>query len=149
MGSHFMPDFRNKHLAEREKLLAEGIREVVAELRLVEALDYAAFLRLDRIGNVSDIVASSSQLYMKPGTLRFSGEGEAHVSWNAPPTIELGMEFRHHGATAHFRLTLAAASAAVALTYLVFDEPERSPGESTERLAKAVEAARLDWRAAG
>lgn len=148
MGSHFMPDFRNKHVAEREKIVAEGIREVVAELRLVEVVDYVAFLRMDRLGNIADLVNSSSQLFMKAGTLRFSGDGDAHVTWNTPPTIELGMELRHAGVTAHFRLGLAAASASVTLTYLVFEEPDLSYEEQTERLIAAIAGARLDRRTA-
>ncbi|GGE23813.1 hypothetical protein GCM10011390_49010 [Aureimonas endophytica] len=148
MGSHFMPDFRNKHVAAREQILAEGISEVVAELRLVDIVDYIAFLRLDRLGNIDDIVNSSAQLYLQAGSLRFSGEGDANVTWNAPPTIELGMEFRHAGVTAHFRLHLAAAAAAVTLSYLAFDEPGLSPDEQTERLTAAMRGAHVDWRPA-
>ncbi|WP_152046138.1 hypothetical protein [Aureimonas psammosilenae] len=149
MGSHFMPDFRNKHLADRERLLAEGIREVVAELRLVEIADYIAFLRMDRLGNIADIVNSSSQLFMKAGTLRFSGEGDAHVTWNHPPTIELGMEFRHRGVTAHFRLSLAATTASINLSYLAFETPDLSTEEQTAALSAAIDNARIDWRSAG
>jgi hypothetical protein len=148
MGSHFMPEFRNKHVAERERIIGEGIREVVAELRLVEVVDYVAFLRMDRLGNIADIVNSSSQLFMKAGTLRFSGEGEVHLTWNTPPVIDLGMEFRHGGVSAHFKLGLAAAAASVTLTYLAFDDPDLSVDAQTERLVAAVASARLEWRAA-
>lgn len=148
MGSHFMPDFRNKHVGERERIIGEGIREVVAELRLVEVVDYVAFLRMDRLGNIADVVNSSSQLYMKAGTLRFSGEGDVHLTWNTPPTIDLGMEFRHDGVSAHFKLGLAAAAASVTLTYLAFENPDLSPEEQTERLVAAIAGARLEWRAA-
>lgn len=144
MGSHVMLNFRNKNASEREKILADGIGEVVAELRLVEVVDYVAFLRMDRLGNIADIVNSSVQLYLKAGTLRFANEGEVHLTWGSLPAIDLGMEFRYAGVTAHFRLGLAASKASVQITYIAFDEADAGPEANTAQLARAVEGARLD-----
>jgi hypothetical protein len=143
MGSHFMLNLRNKHTIERERILAEGIEQVVAELRLVEVIDYIAFLRMERLGNVADIVNSSSQLYLKAGTLRFGCEGDVHLTWGTVPTIDLAMEFHHQGVSAHFRLGLAAASASVTITFIAFDTPDASPEEHTHMLRAAVEASRV------
>lgn len=143
MGSHFMLNLRDKHTIEREKILAGGIDQVVAELRLVEVIDYIAFLRMERLGNVADIVNSSSQLFLKPGTLRFGSEGDVHLAWGGMPTIDLAMEFHHQGVSAHFRLGLAAATASVTITFIAFDTPDASPEEHTQMLRAAVSAARL------
>lgn len=143
MGSHVMLDFRNKNASQREKILADGIGEVVAELRLVEVVDYVAFLRMDYLGNIADIVNSSAQLYLKAGTLRFANEGEVHLTWGSLPAIDLNMEFRYGGVTAHFRLGLTAATASVQITYIAFDEVDASPEANTEQLVRAVEGARL------
>lgn len=147
MGSHFMLNVRNKHTAERERLLAEGISEVVAELRLVEPADYVAFLRLDRFGNIADIVQSSAQLFLKVGTLRFANEGEAILLWGGPATIDLAMEFSHAGVTVHFRLSLTATQAAVSITYLAYPEGAGDPDAETEALREAIAKARLSRRA--
>jgi hypothetical protein len=144
MGSHFMLNLRNKHTAEREEILAEGIQKVVAELRLVEVIDYVAFLRMDLVGNVADIVNSSSQLYLKAGTLRFGNEGDVHLGWGSMPSIDLAMEFHHQDITVHFRLGLAATKASVTITFMVFADQEADPDINTARLQAAIDDARLD-----
>lgn len=143
MGSHFMLNLRNKHNAEREKILAEAIGPVVAELRLVDVVDYVAFLRMEHFGNVADIVNSSSQLYMKTGTLKFGNEGEIHLVWGGTPTIDLAMVFQHHGVNAHFRLCMTAATASVTITFIAFEDMETDPEGNTEQLQAAVDAARI------
>ena len=144
MGSHFMLNLRNKHTAEREEILAEGIQKVVAELRLVEVIDYIAFFRMDQLGNIADIVNSSSQLYLKAGTLRFGNDGDVHLAWGGVPSIDLAMEFHHRDVTVHFRLGLAATTASVTITFVVFAETEADPEINTARLQAAIDDARID-----
>jgi hypothetical protein len=48
---------------EREKALADGLRDVAAELRLIEATDLVAFLRTEQFGNIANLVNSSTELY--------------------------------------------------------------------------------------
>lgn len=143
MGSHVMLNARNGHAADRERLVANGIKEVVAELRLVEVVDYIAFLRMDALGNIADIVDSSAQLYLRPGALRFADGGEVHLAWGGVPTIDLDMEFRAPGVTVHFRLELSATKAGVHINYIAFADPDADPTVNTERLAAAVEEARM------
>lgn len=143
MGSHVMLNVRNKHAADREKVLADGIKEVVAELRLVDVADYVAFLRMDALGNIADLVESSAQLYLRPGALRFADGGDVHLGWGTVPTIDLDMEFRAPEVTVHFRLALSATTAAVHINYIAFAEPDTDPDINTDRLAGAVADARL------
>ncbi|WP_019996963.1 hypothetical protein [Aureimonas ureilytica] len=143
MGAQVMLNVRNKHAADRERLVANGIREVVAELRLVEAIDYVAFLRMEAYGNIADIVDSSTQLFLQPGALRFADGGEIHLTWGTPPAIDLDMELRLPEVSVHFRLSLSATRSNVHINYIAFAEPDLEPGINTQRLAKAIEAARL------
>lgn len=143
MGYHAMLDVRNKHAVERERLIADAIKEVAAELRLVDVVDYVAFLRMDQLGNIADLVESSSQLYLAPGTLRFGNGGDVNLSWGTVPTIDLDMEFRSQGIEVHFKLSLAATNATVQITYIAFAEPDERPEANTVRLQTAVDAARL------
>lgn len=146
MGSHFMLNIRNRHTAERERILADGIQPVIAELRLVDVVDYIAFLRMDRLGNVEDIVTSSAQLYLKPATLRFGNEGDVRLTWGGAPAIDLAMEFHHLDVTVHFRLELTAVNASVSITFIAFEETDAGPEANTEQLREAVAAARLTSR---
>ncbi len=143
MGAQIMLNVRNKHAAERERLLANGIKEVVAELRLVEVVDYVAFLRMEAYGNIADIVESSAQLYLQPGALRFAEAGEVSLSWGSTPTIELDMEMRLPEVSVHFRLGLSSTNASVHINYIAFSEPDADPAANTRRLADAIEAARM------
>jgi hypothetical protein len=139
---------RQPHSSEREIVVAEAIREFVSELRLVELGDYVAYIRLERMANVADIVDSAAELYFMPGTVRLGHGGEAHVDWSGEPRITLDLELRPFGATVYFTLSLTAAAAAVDVTYVAFDEPEPDPGANTAFLASSLERARLRKKAA-
>lgn len=128
---------------ERERALAEGLDRVAAELKLVDAQDYVAFIRLDMFGNIANIVNSSTELYYRPGTLKFGMSGEAHASWGEPARVTLDMEFDHADVKAYFRLMLAQDQAGVELTYLSFKAASADPAANTRRLKEALASARL------
>jgi hypothetical protein len=134
---------RQDHVEPREILVAEAIRNVVSELRMVDLADYVAFLRMGRIGNISDIVDSAAELYFMPGTLRFGHGGEAHVCWSTPPRIVLDLELRPRGATVYFTLALGEKDASVEVNYVAFDEPAGDPFENTDFLRTAIQEAAL------
>ena len=138
-----MLDIKKRTTMARERVLADGIKEIAAELRLVEVVDYIAFLRLERFGNLADIVTSSAELYFKPGVLRFANSGDIRLTWGSVPIVILGLEFRHMGLDIRFRLELGASIAAVDITYMTFDEPDLSADAATVRLREAVADAHL------
>ena len=131
---------------EREAIIAENIREVVAELRLVDPADYIAFIRCELFANIADIVASATELYFFPGTLELGHGGEFHCDWFSAPSIVLDMEFRNKGVYAYFRLTLSGKTASVELSHIVFENPDDDPAQNTTRLIDAIDSARLPLR---
>ncbi|MCK9910220.1 hypothetical protein MXD81_13830, partial [Microbacteriaceae bacterium K1510] len=98
----------NKFTYEREKALGYGIRELASDLRLVEPADYINFVRTERFANIANLIASSAELFFKPGTIYFGHSGDVDVSWDQPPTVALDMEFRHMRVNVYFRLVLEA-----------------------------------------
>jgi hypothetical protein len=128
---------------EREKALADGLRDVAAELRLIEATDLIAFLRTEQFGNIANLVNSSSELYFKPNTLSFGQSGDVHLKWGNAPAISLDMEFRHLGVTVYFRLLLQALQAGIDIHYITFAEGSADPEANTTRLVAAIADARL------
>ncbi|HEU0160544.1 MAG TPA: hypothetical protein VFR00_14575, partial [Hyphomicrobiaceae bacterium] len=80
---------------EREKALADGLRDVASELRLIEATDLVAFIRTEQFANIANLVSSSTELYFKPDTVRFSQSGEVNLTWGGAPSVALDMEFHH------------------------------------------------------
>lgn len=139
-----MLDIKKRTTLVRERLLASAMREFVAELRLVDVVDYVAYLRLEHFGNIADIVSSSAELSLKPGVLRFANSGEAQVTWGSKPIVSLALEFQNDGVTTHFRLELAGSTAALDITYVDFARPAGDPDAETEMFRRALANARLD-----
>lgn len=106
----------SKFTYEREKALGQGVRELASDLRLVEPADYAEFVRTERFANIANLVASSAELFFKPGTIFFGHSGEVDLKWDQPPTVALDMEFRHKRVNVYFRLVLEAQRAGVEIT---------------------------------
>jgi hypothetical protein len=100
-------------LADIERTLGEALRNFASELRLADAADFAAFIRIGHMPNVRSMVRSSAELHFKPGTLDVAEPGELELGWFTPPLITLPMKFEHGGVRVYFRLRLAALSAAV------------------------------------
>jgi len=134
---------RQPHTASRETIVAEAIKDVVGELRLVDVADYIAFIRLEHFSTVSDLVDSAAELFFMPGTLKLGHGGEAHVGWAEPPRIVLDLELRPSGATAYFALSLEDEVASVEVNYVAFDRPDPDPQCNTAFLADAIDRARI------
>lgn len=128
---------------EREKALASALKDVASDLRLVSAADFVAFVRTGQLANIANIVTSSTELYFRPGTLRFGRSCEADLTWDSPPHVSLALEFCHDGVTAFFRLILAAKHACVEMDGLSISPETSSPDAETERLIGALASARL------
>jgi hypothetical protein len=128
---------------EREKALADGIREVASELRLIDAADFVAFIRTEQFANIANLVNSSSELYFKPDTIKFGHSGDVALQWGGTPSVSLDMEFHHRNVNVYFRLLLEALHAGVEIDYITFDEGSADPDENTHRLVEAIANARL------
>jgi hypothetical protein len=128
---------------ERERALAEGMREVASELRLVDATDFIAFIRTGQFANVGSLVSSSTELFFKPGTVRFGRSGDIDLKWGGTPSIMLDMEFHHMRVAVHFRLRLDALEAGVEIDYITFEGASADAAENTDRLVKAIADARI------
>jgi hypothetical protein len=102
-----------EEIAAVEKTLGAGMKELASELRLIDATDYAAFIRVGQMANLRSLVHSSAELFFKPGALELAELGEIDLGWHHPPLITLPMKFRYDGVRVYFRLRLAALSAAV------------------------------------
>ncbi|WP_028032519.1 hypothetical protein [Chelativorans sp. J32] len=134
---------RQPHSYEREIIVAKAIEGVASELRLIDLADYVAFIRLESMASIADIVESAAELYFVPGTLRLGHGCEAHVGWTEAPRIVLDLELRPTGVTVYFTLTLSASDASVDVKYVAFDEPSEDPEANSAFLARALEASRI------
>ena len=127
---------------EREKVLADGLKEVAAELRLIDPVDLVAYIRTERYGNIRTLVNSATEMYFKPGTISFGLAGHVDLRWDGNPSIGLDMEFHHQRIDVFFRLLLESEQAGVDIHYMSFDAP-LDLAENTARLALAIADARI------
>ena len=58
---------KQPHSPAREIIVANAIRAVANELRLIDVADYIAFIRLESLASVADIVESAAELYFHAG----------------------------------------------------------------------------------
>ncbi len=134
---------KHPHSPAREIIVANAIRAVANELRLVDVADYIAFIRLESLASVADIVESAAELYFMPGTLRLGHGCDARVSWSGSPQISLDLELRPGGVTVYFTLELSDDNAAVEVNYVAFDDPAEDPEVNSRYLADALQASRI------
>ena len=132
----------------QEKLVADGIVEVATELRLADASELMLMIRNNQDANIADLVNSSTELYFKPGVLKYALSAGCSVGWDSSPTIALDMEFRNAPVCVFFRLLLGRSLAGVEVMDVIFDENGLDQTEKTQRLAAAIADARLPARSA-
>ncbi len=125
-----------------ERTLGAALRDFASELRLADAADFAAFIRIGHMPNLQSLVQSSAELYFKPGTLELAEPGELELDWSQPPLVTLPMKFRNAGVRVYFRLRLAAASAAVEVELIAADNGATG-AELHQRLQGALDSARV------
>ena len=131
------------HTHEREKVLADGMKEVAAELRLIDAADLVAFIRTERYGNIRTLVNAATELYFKPGIISFGLAGHVDLRWDGNPSISLDMKFRHQRIEVFFRLLLESAQAGVEIHYICFAGALVDAEDNTAKLATAIADARI------
>jgi hypothetical protein len=136
----------DRHVADREKVLATVAKELAAELRLTDVVDLVTFIRTENHPNINDLVNSSAELYLKPGTLSYGWAAEVDMPWTGSPSVKLDLEFQNRQVTAFFKLILEARQAGVELSHVEFETPSQVAAENTRRLVEAVADARLPGR---
>jgi hypothetical protein len=127
----------------REQIIADALVGVASELRLTDAAELMSMIRNDHAANIADLVNSSTELFFKNGTLRYALSASFKAPWDATPTVEIDMEFRHAAVCAFFRLKIGQRRAGVEIIDVLFEEQGLDDLAKAERLFAALESARL------
>jgi hypothetical protein len=133
---------------QREQIIADALVEVASELRLIDAGELMLMIRNDHAANIADVVNSSTELFFRPGALRYALSSSFRAAWDATPVVAIDMEFRHAMVCAFFRLTIGQRCAGVEITDILFDENGLDDETKADRLATALAGARLGGQAA-
>ena len=106
-------------------------------------VDLITFIRTENHPNINDLVNSSAELYLKPGTLSYGWAAEVDVRWTGAPAVRLDLEFQNRQVTAFFKLILEPRQAVIELRHIEFEMPSEAPAENTRQLIDAIADARL------
>jgi hypothetical protein len=134
---------RQRRALEREQIIANALVGFASELRLTDATELMSMIQNDHAANLADLVNSSSELFFKTGTLRYALSASFTAPWDATPTVEIDMEFRHAAVCAFFRLKIGQRRAGVEIQDILFDELGLDDFTKAERLSNALETARV------
>jgi hypothetical protein len=134
---------RQRRPLVREQIIADALVGFASELRLTDAAELMSMIQNDHAANLADLINSSTELFFKSGTLRYALSAGFKAPWDATPTVEIDMEFRHAGVCAFFRLTIGQRRAGVEIRDILFEERGLDDFAKAGRLAEALEAARL------
>src|SRR5450631_2773595 len=137
---------REDHVEVLANALGAAFEEVAAELRLVDAGDFIAFIHDEKFANIQDIVNSSVELFFKPGAVSFGWGAEFELDWNSAPVISLDMEFRHGSVWLVFKLILRALQTDVKIDYLSYGRSSGDAGQDMTAFIEALKDARLNPR---
>jgi len=134
---------RNSETMLRCQALAEALREVAGELRLVDLADFVTFIHKEQFTNIQDVVNSSIELFFKHGTLTYGAMASFELEWDRPPTVTICLEFNHSSVSILFDLVLQTFDAGVEIRAISFADHFTTPSEETKKIVAAIAAARL------
>jgi hypothetical protein len=134
---------RERRPLQREQIIADALVDFASELRLTDAGELMSMIQNDHAANLADLVNSSTELFFKSGTLRYALSASFKAPWDATPTVEIDMEFRYAAVCAFFRLIIGQRRAGVEILDILFEERGLDDSAKAERLADALETARL------
>jgi hypothetical protein len=128
---------------QRQEAIAEALADFIEDLKLVDVIDFIAYIRTDQHGNIEELIKTSAELFFKDGSLRYSMAASADVEWESTPKISLDLEFFNKGVWIYFTAVLAWPDNAVNVSYVEVPDAGGSKARETEMLLEALKDARL------
>ena len=125
--------------ATRERLIAHGIRDFIAELQMINPEYYIAFITVGMHASLEDLVNSCAELYFEPGFIRLGQGSSVTAGWTTPPSVVLDIELESPDMRAYLQVALERNNARVCLNYIQFTTGHEIPEQNTEHLAMAMQ----------
>ena len=133
----------NDELWLYEKILAHGIKEVIAELCLIDANIIVTHVCNGLHANIADLVDSSAELYFREGSLSYGHSAEVDFEWGKAAAVILSMEFVHPTATTFFKLILHGCYVGITIERVLLSNKSGDMTLDLERFGSAVREARI------
>lgn len=127
-------------------IMAESLKGVADELRVLDPIDLISFIRFGSYATLEDLLQSSTELFFQHGALSFGWTAGVDMAWGELPTVILGMEFRHRAVSVFFDLCLRACDESVRIGAVLFEQPVAGGDEKVRQLREAIAEARVPER---
>ncbi|NIX78425.1 hypothetical protein [Microvirga terricola] len=98
-----------------EEILARYIKDVVADLCLIDANILVSYIHRELHSNLEEMISACSELSFKKGTLCYAHGADMSFEWGGTPTVVLDMEFVHDPATVFFKIVLHGLYVGIAI----------------------------------
>lgn len=126
-----------------EKILAHSIKDVMADICLMDASFIVSQVCKDRHANIEELISSSTELFFKEGTLSYGHSAEIDLEWGKLPVIALDMEFANPIATCFFKLVLHSFYIGVSIQRVLLSNRTGDKDLDTKLFADALANARI------
>ncbi|MBZ6079353.1 hypothetical protein [Microvirga puerhi] len=126
-----------------EKVLAHNIKDVVADLCLIDASIIIAYIIDNKHGNLNDLIDSATELFFKEGTLTYGHASNVNFEWGKAPAVILDMEFVHPSVTVFFKLVLHGFYVGVSIQKILLGTKSGQPDQDLNSFELALADSRL------
>jgi hypothetical protein len=126
-----------------EVMLADGLREFLSELAMVNGGVMVSFICNHHHANLEDIIGSSTEHRIKPGRLIYASEAQVDFDWGEAPLVSIAMELRDDRLTAFFHVIFGGDHVAVDLDAIHFSNGTGTARDNLRLFAAAVADARV------
>lgn len=126
-----------------ERALAECLRHFLSELFYTNAGVVIGYVHANQDSNLNDLIASSAELSLRPGLLRYGQNAAISSDWGQPPEVSLDMELAHPALKVYFRVEFDGKGMGVSIEGIVCAEPLGTDDENFLRFQDALADCRL------
>jgi hypothetical protein len=137
------PQATGPELLACEVLLADGLKEFLSELVMVNGGVMVSYICNNQHAHLDDIIGSSTEHRIKPGRLSYGSQAQVDFDWGEAPSVSLAMEFRDERLTAFFRVIFGGDHVAIDLNGIHFSEDIGDAHDNLKLFAAAVADARI------
>lgn len=126
-----------------ERALAECLKSFLSELFYTNAGVVIGYIQANQDNNIHDLLASSAELSLRPGLLRYGQNAAISTDWGMPPVVTMDMELAHPDMTVYFRVIFEEKGVGVAIEGIVGSQPLGSDSENLKHFAEVLADSRL------
>jgi hypothetical protein len=126
-----------------EAMLADGLKEFLAELAMVNGGVMVSYICNRHHANLGDIIGSSTEHRIKPGRLIYASEAEVDFDWGEAPSVKIAMELRDERLTAFFNVVFGGDHVGIDLNAVHFSGGSGNARDNLRQFAAVVADARV------